>query len=294
MWWRPSYNSLPVLEKFSRNTAGFSKYEQKPSARIPQHVRFNPENVIHTKAQKGEAMKWWHEHRMLIPDIPPENWKPPQRRGRKAWPRAWDETHAKKILSIPSNEIRIFLLHMLQKIIHEEVLSDGYDMREVDYEGKPLTDHPEMKIIETFVLEEQTLRDRVLRRVFDDELRIPLTSVDRKEIRSVDTLIRHVETILETYQEPLCYDIPPEVSEFLDRYPVQPRFGFQFALPQPTRGKLEREWERLFIHDWQYGKAVYIPRSKEKIRGNLIWLRLSKDWEDRVKHHEQYPELPRL
>ena len=161
-------------------------------------------------------------------------------------------------------------------------------MREVDYEGKPLTELPEMAVVESFVLQEPTLRDRVLRRVLEEDLRLPVSSVDRKAIRSTATLIKHVESVLEAFREPENLMVPQAVEEFIANYPVQPKFGFQFALPQPTRGKLEQEWEKLFLHDWQFGRAVYTPRSKESTRGNLVWLRLSQEWKERKKHHERY------
>jgi hypothetical protein len=67
----------------------------------------------------------------------------------------------------------------------------------------------------------------------------------------------------------------------LSSCPVQPVLGFVHALPTDTRPELLQEWERLFHHDWQFGKAVYEPRSTEKRTGNLTWLREEAEWRRR-------------
>ena len=281
---------MPQLERYVRKAANISKFTQAPSARAPQHARFNPDSVLHTKAQTGEAMKWWHHQRLALPNIPPKDWKAPKPRGKAAWPASWDDSHAKMILSIKPDDVRSYSLTVLQKIVHEEVQRDGYDLREVDFEGKPVTELPDIDLIANFVLEEQTIRDRVLRRALDEHFRIPVTAIERKNIRSVETLICYIESVMQTYREPENFEVPPKVKAFTENYPVKPRFGFQFALPQSTRSDIEQAWEKLFIHDWQFGKAVYTPKSRENTRGNMTWLRLSKEWEDRRRHHKAYPE----
>ena len=286
---RPTKNHMRQLEKYTRESANISKFSQNPSRRVPQHARFNPDSVLHTKAQTGETMKWWHHQRLALPNTPPQNWKAPMARGRTAWPSSWTNLHAEKILSIPQRNIRDYILSILQNIVHEEILRDGYDLREVDFEGKPATELPNMEQIKSFVMEEQTIRDRIIRRLLDEHFQIPMSTTERKKIRSVETLTQYVESAIATYREPEVYSVPLRVRSFIEKFHVQPKLGFQFALPQEVRNDVQKSWEKLFLHDWQFGKAVYNPKSLENARGSLTWVRVSNDWNERTKHHEKYP-----
>eukprot|EP00760_Papus_ankaliazontas_P022022 PhM_4_TR18785/c1_g2_i9/m.21536 len=234
-------------------------------------------------------MQWWHHQRTLIPNVAPDDWTPPVPRGRAAWPKSWTEEHAGHLLSMPESELRTHLITLCTKSIHNEVLRDGYDLREVDYEGNPRTEYPERAAIESFVLHEQTLRDRVLETVVEVQLGIPVPSTERKEIRSVETLVRFATAFLDTCREPpKTHEVPDAVCEFLAAQTLQPTFGYQFALPHDTRPKVAQEWEKLFLHDYQLGRAVYEPRSRENTRGNVIWMRMQRDYEARMAHAQQF------
>ena len=284
---RPSKGKFKQLERYTRNAANVNKFAQSPSRRIPQHARFNPESVLHTKAETGESMKWWHHQRLVLPNIPPEDWEHPTPIGSRVWPKGWDDDHAAQMHALYDGGMKHHVLAAVQRVVHEEVVKDGYDLREVDFEGKPTTELPQMDRINEFILEEETIRARVFNRVLDEIYRIPTLSRVRDRIRSIETLACFVEDfILQTKTKP-SLAVPKKVEAFIESQSVKPSFGFEFVLPHTHRGRMEQAWENLFIHNWQFGKAVYTPQSKEESRGNILWARLSKDWEDRMKHEKR-------
>ena len=68
--------------------------------------------------------------------------------------------------------------------------------------------------------------------------------------------------------------------------PLQPLFGFQHALPQETRPELLVKWEEQFRHPYQFGNAMFQPRSTENTRGNITWLKAQADSE----RHDAFAE----
>lgn len=279
-WSKHKYNQF---SKWQREAMGANKWEHTPSRRPRQpRTRYNAENAALTKGTSGFAWKWhWHQQRFL-PRTPPEGYKTPMPIGREAWPVTWEEDFGTAVTSMTESELREAMIRQLAQIVFEETQRDGYEVRRLDFEGKPITELPTRDVVEGFVMHEDTLRERIVRRLAEDIYRIPMTSDQFAEMTSVRNLIEFlVLRIRQCRNKPAPRTVPPAVLELLSKEPVQPRFGFAFALPNDDRPSIAKGWEKLFHHEWQFGNAVYRPRKVENVRGNLTWLRLEAEQRDR-------------
>ncbi|CAG9584160.1 conserved hypothetical protein [Leishmania major strain Friedlin] len=275
---RPHMQKYKELNRWQREAQGITKWEQGHSHRPQPYVeRFNPEGAGLTRGTSAYAWKWWHTQYPWLPNVAPADYVPPSPRGIR--PAAWDDEFADVVLSMSDEEIQSYLLDKLTEVIFAETQRDGYELRRLDFEGKPLTELPERRIIENFVFEEETLRERVLDRVVEGVFRLVPTSTDRLELKSVANIIDFVLTHVTVARKPLQHEIPEAARTVMRSHPLQPQLGFVHALPTDNRDAVVQEWERMHHLDWQFGKAVYEPRSAENERGNLTWLR-------EVRHHE--------
>lgn len=271
------------LTRWMMDASGVNKWNHLQSHRRgPMLARFNPESVTVTKGTSKEAWKWyWYQQRWL-PRQAPDGYEKPVPLGRIAWPVGWDDDVASRWTALTDAELFETLMAQMTQVIFEETQRDGYELRRLDFEGNPLTPLPERSIIEAFVLQEDTMRERVVKRVVEDTFRLTPTSDQFASMNSVQNVIAFVIDRVRQCREPWKpRHIPPTVMTFLAQQPLQPRFGFEFALPKDDRPALLQDWERLFHHDWQFGKAVFAPRKTENTRGNLVWLRCEAEQRER-------------
>lgn len=260
------------LTRWQREAQGISKWDQTHSHRPKPHVeRFNPEGVGLTRGTSSFAWRWWHTQYPWLPNVPPDDYEAPRPMGIR--PPSWDEGFTAAVLAMSNEEIRSYMMDKLTDVIFEETQRDGYEIRRLDFEGNPLTARPEHSIIERFVLEEETLRERVIQRVVEGFFRLTPTSEDRRELKSVANIIDFVLCHITYARDPPSMDVTEAAKAVMRNYPVQPELGFEHALPADHRDRIVKEWERMHHLDWQFGNAVYQPRSEENIRGNVEWLR---------------------
>ncbi|CAJ1037299.1 hypothetical protein, conserved [Leishmania lindenbergi] len=275
---RPHMQKYKELNRWQREAQGITKWDQGHSHRPQPYVeRFNPEGVGLTRGTSAYAWKWWHTQYPWLPNVAPDDYVPPSPRGIR--PAAWDDEFAEVVLSMSNEEIQSYLLDKLTEVIFAETQRDGYELRRLDFEGTPLTDRPERRIVENFVFEEETLRERVLDQVVEGVFRLVPTSDDRLALKSVANIVDFVLTHVTVARKPEKHEIPEAARSVMRSHPLQPQLGFVHALPTDNRDAVVREWERMHHLDWQFGKAVYEPRSVENERGNFTWLR-------EVRHHE--------
>ncbi|EPY26082.1 hypothetical protein STCU_06330 [Strigomonas culicis] len=269
---RPHMHKYQELNRWQREAQGLSKWDQSHSHRpAPMPNRFNPESVGLAKGTSAYAWKWWYTQYPWLPNIPTGEYAAPHPQGIR--PPSWDDEFTSVVLAMNDEEIASYLLDKLTEVIFNETQRDGYELRRLDFEGKPLTELPERRIIEAFVFEEDTLRERVLDQVIEGVFRLVPTSDDRKELRSVSNLIDFVLTHVTVARPPPETAVTEAVKRVMRSHPLQPQLGFTHALPTDTRDAVVREWERMHHLDWQFGNAVYEPRDTENVRGNLTWLR---------------------
>lgn len=277
---------------WQRQASGLAKWDVQSSSRpTPLARRFFGDDVVLSKGTNPEAYKWWNEHRYFMPSLPPADYVAPTPIGRQAWPAAWSETFADEITQLTDSQIKESIIEMITPIIFEETQREGFELRKLDFEGRPLTELPDKRIIEEYILEEPALRDRIIQKVLEEPFAITPNSEQRKEIRDVPNLIRFAQAFVnrcripESAKEP----VPESVSDFLAELPrhMQPLFGWEHALPQDQRSDLVVKWEAQFKHPWQFGGALYEPRNRENTRGNMTWLKQQRDY-DRLAEFEQY------
>nr|CCC95632.1 unnamed protein product [Trypanosoma congolense IL3000] len=292
---RPHMNKYRELNRWQRQAQGISKWDQSHSHRpLPYVERFNPESVGVTRGTSAFAWRWWHTQYPWLPNVPkePERGEVPSGMEKRSHrPPAWDEEFTEVVLSMTDKEVEEYLMGKLTDVIFAETQRDGYELRRLDFEGNPLSTLPEQRIIENFVFEEETLRERVIYQVVEGVFRLSPTSSDRRELRSVaniiDFVLTHVRaarpTVWEKWQK---RPITPAAQEIMRKCSIQPQFGFVHALPHDARDLLLQEWERMHHLDWQFGKAVYTPRNKEETRGNITWIREEQHYAERLKFME--------
>lgn len=273
---RPSDYKFRELTRWQRQAQGLTKWDSSHSHRArPMVHRFNPESVGLTKGTSSFAWKWWYTQQPFLPQVAPPGYVAPKPMGLR--PKAWDEEFTTAILSLSNEELRDYALQQLTNVIFEETQRDGYELRRLDFEGKPLTELPDPRIIEGFVFEEESLRERVIRRVVENNFRLSPTSTDRKELKTVEHILDFVEAHVTAARDPTDDSVADKVKDILAQYHLQPVLGFSHALPEDSRDPTVVEWERLHRLDWQFGNAVYEPRTQEQTRGNLVWLREELD-----------------
>lgn len=277
---RPHMQKYKELNRWQREAQGISKWDQSHSHRpLPYVERFNPEGVGLTRGTSSYAWKWWHTQYPWLPNVAPEGYRAPSPHGIR--PPAWDAEFAEVVLSMTDAEVSSYLVDKLTEVIFNETQRDGYELRRLDFEGKPLTDLPERRVIENFVFDEDTMRERVLDQVVEGVFRLSPTSEDRKELRSVAAIIDFVITHITVARDPPAEEVPEAARAVMRSHPLQPLLGFVHALPTDNRDAVVREWERMHHLDWQFGNAVYEPRNVENTRGNLTWLREQRNQEAR-------------
>lgn len=260
------------LNRWQREAQGISKWDQSHSHRpLPYVERFNPEGVGLTRGTSSFAWKWWHTQYPWLPNTPPEDYVEPQPLGIR--PPSWDEEFTEAILSMTDDELRSYALDKLTEVIFNETQKDQYELRRLDFEGNPLSQRPEKRVMMQFVLEEESLRQRVIEQVVEEVFRLSPTSDDRKELKSVQNIIDFVATHVMFARLPPSYEVTEASKAVMRSFPVQPLLGFEHALPSDNRDAVVKGWERMHHADWQFGNAVYTPRSTEDTRGNFTWLR---------------------
>ncbi|KAG8348288.1 hypothetical protein ERJ75_001354600 [Trypanosoma vivax] len=286
---RPHMHKYKELNRWQRQAQGCSRWDQSHSHRqLPYAERFNPEGVGLTRGTSATAWRWWHTQYPWLPNVEPRPSKGEHDHIEEAShrPASWDDEFTEVVLSMDNAEIKSYLMSKLTDVIFAETQRDGYELRRVDFEGNPLTALPEPRIIESFVLEEETMQERVIKQVVEGVFRLSPTSSDRKELRSVSNIIDYVLTHVQAarptkHEEWRRNPITPAARAVMGEFSLQPQLGFVHALPVDTRDMLLQEWERMHHLDWQFGKAVYTPRSRENTRGNLTWLREEQHYEER-------------
>lgn len=279
---RPAMYKYRELTRWQREAQGISKWDQSHSHRpLPYAERFNPESVGLTKGTSRFAWKWWHTHYPWLPNVPPPEYRAPRPLG--LLPPAWreDDEFSSAVLAMSDDEIRQYLMDKFTDVIFAESQRDGYELRRVDFEGNPLTSRPEPSVIKKFVFEEDTLRERVIQEVVENIFRLSPTSEDRKELRSVEIMIDYVLTHVTFAREPPVLHVTEAAKSVMRSFPVQPVLGFEHALPTDNRDQLLKDWEGMHHSSWQFGNAVYVPRTEENIQGNMTWLREEHNYEDR-------------
>mmetsp|Transcript_55620 Transcript_55620/g.63855 ORF Transcript_55620/g.63855 Transcript_55620/m.63855 type:complete len:323 (-) Transcript_55620:60-1028(-) len=277
---RPQDFKYRELTRWQRESQGLSRWDHAHSRRPrPVAHRFNPESLGLTKGTSAFAWKWWYTQQPFLPQVAPDGYRAPKPSGNR--PDSWDEEFTDAILSLSDKEVREHALNELTKVIFEETQRDGYELRRLNYEGKPLTDLPEPRIIENFVFEEETLRERVIRRIVENVFRLTPTSSDRKELKTVSNILDFISAHVTSAREPSVFVVTDKVRQILSSYHLQPKLGFVHALPKDKRHAVLQEWERLHHLDWQFGKAVYTPTSTERKAGNMVWLREQREDEAR-------------
>jgi hypothetical protein len=280
------------LTTWQRQASGLAKWDAASSARpAPLARRFFGDDVTLSKGTNPEAYKWWNEHRYFMPSLPPADYEEPVPIGRQAWPAAWSDAFAEDVLRYTDAQIKDFILETVTPIIFEETQREGFELRKLDFEGRPLTDLPDRRIIEEYILEEPALRDRIIQKVLEEPFAITPNSAQRKEIRDVPNLVRFAQAFINRCRVPESAKEPvaEAVQDFLAELPrhMQPLFGWEHALPQDQRSDLLVKWEAQFKHPWQFGGALYEPRSRENTRGNMTWMKSQRDY-DRLNEFEQY------
>ncbi|ESL10291.1 hypothetical protein TRSC58_01979 [Trypanosoma rangeli SC58] len=291
---RPHMQKYRELNRWQRQAQGIRKWDQSQSHRpLPYVERFNPEGVGVTRGTSAFAWQWWHTQQPWLPNVAPANYmgkRTSNASGETAEttkPPAWDEEFTAVVLSMTDAEIRDYLVSKLTDVIFAETQRDGYELRRLDFEGNPLTALPERRIIESFVFEEETLRERVIYQVVEGVFRLSPTSTDRCELRSVEAIIDYVLTHVSAARPDYRRHVTPAALAVMQQCPLQPELGFVHALPVDARDTLLQEWERMFHLDWQFGKAVYEPRNHEETRGNLTWLREERHNAERMEFMEE-------
>jgi hypothetical protein len=273
---RPQDYKYREMSRWQRQAQGISKWDSSHSHRRRPFVhRFNPESLGLTKGTSSFAWKWWYTQQPFLPQVAPADYVAPTPMGKR--PKSWDEEFTTAILALSQQQVRDYALEQLTDVIFEETQRDGYELRRLDFEGKPLTDLPDPRIIEMFVFEEESLRERVIRRVVENIFRLAPTSEDRKDLKTVENVIDFIDAHVTAARDPPSNAVTEKVKTILSQYHLQPLLGFVHALPEDSRDATQIEWERLYHLDWQFGKAVYEPRSEEQTRGNLVWLREELD-----------------
>lgn len=279
------YRQFP---RWQREASGVSKWNQQQSHRAPPAKRhfFGADNMA-SKGTGPEAYRWWGQQRHFLPNLPPADYDLPAPIGKPAWPSAWTDDFAADVTALTDDEIKEFLMELLTTVIFEETQKDGFELRRLDFEGKPMSELPDRRLIEEFILDEPALKDRVLYKVLDKTLYISPTSEQRAEIRDVPNLIRFVQAFVGRCRVPASTQepVPEAVQDFLaaeiksGALPA-PLFGFQHALPQDDRSELLIKWQAQFQHPWQFGHAVYEPRDRESEKlqcSNATWLRMEAE-----------------
>lgn len=285
---RPAMYKYRELTRWQREAQGISKWDQSHSHRpLPYVERFNPESVGLTRGTSRFAWKWWHTQYPWLPNVPPAAYQHPRPRGLR--PPSWreDEEFVTAVLAMSDDELRQYLLDKLTDVIFVETQRDGYELRRLDFEGNPLTSRPELSVIEAFVFEEDTLRERVIQEVVENIFRLSPTSEDRRELRSVEMIIDYVLTHVTLARDPPVLHVTEAAKAVMRSFPVQPELGFQHALPTDNRDQLLKEWEAMHHLPWQFGNAVYTPRTEESTRGNFTWLREEHHHNDRLAFQER-------
>lgn len=274
------------MTRWQREAQGITKWDQSHSHRpLPYVERFNPEGVGLTRGTSSFAWKWWHTQYPWLPNVPPEDYITPTPLGIR--PPSWDDEFAAVLLEMSDEEVKRYLKEKLSDVIFEETQRDGYELRRLDFEGKPVTAKPEPHIIEQFVLEEETLRERVLHEVVENMFRLCPTSEDRKELKTVQAIVHFVMTHVTFARPKPVHHITAAAKEVMQSFPLQPELGYEHALPTDNRDALLKEWERSHHADWQFGKAIFEPRSTENKRGNLTWLREVRHYEARMEFQRE-------
>lgn len=275
------------LTRWQRESSGIRKWDQMQSHRqAPKKNRFNPDSRIVTKGTSKFAYRWWFYQQPFLPHLPPPGFVAPTPQGREAWPVSWTEEFAAPLLKLSNEQLQAKLLGELTDIIFQETQKDGFELRRLDYEGKPLTKLPEQSVIKNFVIEEETMRERVVHQLLEKTYRLSPTANDYSNLRSVSHFIDFVVARVTVCRDPVKL-VTIAVQDVLQQCPVQPELGFCHALPHDPRSPLLVEWERQYQHDWQFGNAVFEPRVKENTRGNLTWMRLQQDWDARLEHERK-------
>lgn len=277
------------LSRWQRESSGLTDWEDKQSRLYHrgQEHRFNPNWVGLSKGTKpSEAQKWIHFDQMKLPNLPPEGYRKAKPIGRAAWPSAWTEEFAEKVFELSEPELREFLVQTVTQVIHEESQRDGYELRRLDMEGNPMTELPSRDIVDKYVLEEMTLRDRVVERVLEESLRIVPDSMQLAGIKTVTDLINFAVEKVRTCRVEKYVRVTDAVLEFLEKQPIQPEFGYQHARPQDGRVRIVKDWERSFHYIWQFGGAQYTPRTVETDRQNPHFI----DAQNRVKAQQRFEE----
>lgn len=280
------------LNRWQREASGLTKWNFQSSSRNkPLPRRFFGDDVMLSKGTNPEAYKWWNQHRYFMPAVAPEDYEAPVAVGKQAWPAAWTEAFAAEVTSLSDTDIKEFVVETITPIIFEETQREGFELRKLDFEGRPLTDLPDRRIIEEYILEEPALRDRIIQKVLEETFAIVPNSEQRKEIRDVQNLIRFAQSFINRCRIPASAQepVPEAVQDFLAELPrhMQPLFGWKHVIPQDSRSESLKKWEEQFAHPWQFGNAVYEPRSRENTRGNMTWLKSEREY-DRMNAFEEY------
>ena len=254
--------------------------KQQPHRPFPKRVRFNPESVGITRGTDKHAWNWWFGQQPWLPQTAPVGYKAPKPAGRmptSTW--ADDADFREEILRKSDAELRKSIFEQLRVIIFEEAQRDGYELRKVDFEGKATEELPSDDVIKNFVISEDTFRDRVLERLIDEEYQLSPTSLEREELSTIENITEYIIAATTQARAVPNHDVTNAVKEVLAKYPLQPVFGFEHALPVDDKDAMLQQWEKYFHYDWQFGKAVYVPRNEEKKRGNLVWMREEKKFQ---------------
>eukprot|EP00758_Cryptobia_borreli_P002847 Tbor_TRINITY_DN3338_c0_g1::TRINITY_DN3338_c0_g1_i1::g.23436::m.23436 len=271
---KPHSHSYKELD-LNRRKNDFSvtvKDSQSPRRAKPRPHRFNPEAVTNVRGTSKFAWQWWFTKYPFLPNVPPEGYIAPSPMG-KIPNSAWDDDFTTAVTSLTDDALRKQILDRITVVIFEESKRDGYELRKLDFEGKPLEDLPDRRIIEAFVFEEETFRDRVIEQVVETDFRLVPTSDERIELRTTENVINFITSHVIAAKKIPSFTITNAVRDILSSQPEQPSLGFQHALPVDNRTKLVIEWEKLYHESWQFGNAVYIPSSEENgSKSGRTWL----------------------
>lgn len=275
-----------ALSRWQQRSMGLNYHHHESRGRpSPAPWQFNPAFMGNTRGTKPEeAKKWWEYDREKLPQLPPDDYVAPTPIGRAAWPKVWTPEFASTVLSLTDADLREYALQLLTDALHEETQLDGYDLRRMDMEGRPMSEKPRREVVEHFILQEETLRDRIIERVVEEGFGFAPDSVARDNLRSVPNIIEYIVARMTTCREPMVGRITPAVQEFLAAQPVQPEFGFDLAVPQDNREQLLIEWEKRFHHENLFGKANFVPRDDEPNELSRTWLDMELEWDAREQH----------
>jgi hypothetical protein len=278
------------LTRWQRQAAGVSKWNAQSSSRAaPLANRFFGNDSMLSKGTNPEAYRWWNQHRYFLPSLPSQDYEEPVPVGKQAWPAAWSDAFAEEVTSLTDSDIKEFIIETITPIIFDETQREGFELRKLDFEGRPLTDLPDRKIIEEYILEEPALRDRIIQKVLEETFAIVPNSEQRKEIRDVQNLIRFAQAFINRCRTPITAlePVTDAVQDFLAEEIPRHMLGWEHALPQDQRSQLLIKWEKQFRHPYQFGNALYEPRSRENTRGNMTWLKSEREYE-RLEEVEKY------